>query len=115
GRPGCWCALTAPFHPYRGGKKTGAHASRGGLLSVALSRVFRPVDVIDHPALWSPDFPLLPPHPRRDNAASAAAVRPAPRPLEPYRNGSRSTRRFIMTRGSRVKNPKNRRSKEPKN
>ena len=29
----------------------------GGLLSVALSLTSRPVDVIDHPALWSPDFP----------------------------------------------------------
>ena len=38
---------------------TGARKSRGGLLSVALSRALRPVDVIDHPALWSPDFPLL--------------------------------------------------------
>src|SRR5205823_4450002 len=59
GRPGCWCALTAPFHPYRGGEKTGAHATRGGLLSVALSRALRPVGVADHPVLWSPDFPLL--------------------------------------------------------
>ena len=24
GRPGCWCALTAPFHPYRGSSATGA-------------------------------------------------------------------------------------------
>ncbi len=29
----------------------------GGMLSVALSLTSRPVDVIDHPALWSPDFP----------------------------------------------------------
>jgi hypothetical protein len=29
-----------------------------GLLSVALSLALRPVDVIDHPALRSPDFPL---------------------------------------------------------
>ena len=29
----------------------------GGLLSVALSLASRPVDVIDHPVLWSPDFP----------------------------------------------------------
>ena len=36
----------------------------GGLLSVALSLVSRPVGVTDHPVLWSPDFPLaarLPP------------------------------------------------------
>ena len=29
----------------------------GGLLSVALSLASRPVDVIDHPVRWSPDFP----------------------------------------------------------
>ncbi len=29
----------------------------GGLLSVALSRALRPVDVIHHHVLWSPDFP----------------------------------------------------------
>src|SRR4051812_41241333 len=102
GHPGCWCALTAPFHPYRGGKKTGAHASRGGLLSVALSRALRPVGVADHPVLWSPDFPLLPPDPRRDNMASAATVRPTPRPSEPYRNGRLEDRRFIIAAGSRL-------------
>jgi len=32
-------------------------AWRGGLLSVALSRGSPRVDVIDHPALWSPDLP----------------------------------------------------------
>ena len=30
---------------------------RGGLLSVALSRILRPVDVIHRLVLWSPDFP----------------------------------------------------------
>src|SRR6185295_12268437 len=30
GHPECWCALTAPFHPY--------HREGGGLFSVALSR-----------------------------------------------------------------------------
>ena len=30
----------------------------GGLLSAALSLTLRPVGVTDHPALWSPDFPL---------------------------------------------------------
>ncbi len=29
----------------------------GGLLSVALALISRSVDVIDHPALWCPDFP----------------------------------------------------------
>jgi hypothetical protein len=32
----------------------------GGLFSVALSLASRPVDVIDHPALRSPDFPPAP-------------------------------------------------------
>ena len=32
----------------------------GGLLSAALSLTLRPVDVIDHLALRSPDFPLTP-------------------------------------------------------
>jgi hypothetical protein len=27
GRPGCWCALTAPFHPYRGGQNGGSAAA----------------------------------------------------------------------------------------
>jgi hypothetical protein len=31
----------------------------GGLFSVALSLGSPPLDVIQHPALWSPDFPLL--------------------------------------------------------
>ena len=31
----------------------------GGILSVALSLALRPVDVIDHLARWSPDFPPL--------------------------------------------------------
>jgi hypothetical protein len=35
----------------------GGPASSGGVLSVALSLTSRPVDVIDHPVLWSPDFP----------------------------------------------------------
>ena len=110
GRPGCWCALTAPFHPYRDVPLTGAREqacarstdSRGGLLSVALSRALRPVGVADHPVLWSPDFPL----PSGRNATEgipyrlAAAVRPAPRPPEPYRNGWRRDRRSIIPGGS---------------
>ena len=45
---GRWCALTAPFHPYR---------RAGGLFSVALSLRSPSLDVIQHPALWSSDFP----------------------------------------------------------
>ena len=37
---------------------TGPNERPSGLLSVALSLTFRPVDVIDHLALRSPDFPL---------------------------------------------------------
>ena len=54
-RLACWCALTAPFHPYR----AASHwtAPRGGLFSVALSLVLRPVGVTHRPVLWRPDFP----------------------------------------------------------
>src|ERR1700730_18854291 len=43
GHPGCWCALTAPFHPY--------HREGGGLFSVALSRESPRIAVSNHPAL----------------------------------------------------------------
>src|ERR1700750_846578 len=45
------CALTAPFHPCR-------RSTAGGLFSVALSRESPRLAVSQHPALWSPDFPL---------------------------------------------------------
>ena len=53
--PSARCALTAPFHPYRGSYAT----RRGGLFSVALSLGSRPPDVIRHrmstePGLSSP-------------------------------------------------------------
>jgi len=53
GRPGRWCALTAPFHPClcRPG------AAIGGLFSVALSCGSPRLGVTQHPALWSPDVP----------------------------------------------------------
>ena len=61
GRPGRWCALTAPFHPYRSPvwlwfakSKPQFTSSRGGLLSVALSRALRPVGVTDHPCPVEP-------------------------------------------------------------
>ena len=66
--PRCWCALTAPFHPYRATSRRGLKVPRGGLLSVALSRTLRPADVIGHPVLRSPDFPP---------AAFATGSRPA--------------------------------------
>jgi len=39
----------------------------GGLFSVALSLGSPPLDVIQHPALWSPDFPPLAKMARRDH------------------------------------------------
>ena len=48
--PSFWCALAAPFHPYR-------RLTAGGLFSVALSLRLPPLDVIQHPALCSSDFP----------------------------------------------------------
>ncbi len=45
-------ALTSPFHPYQ---------KNWRFISVALSLKSPPPDVIRHPALWSPDFPHLPP------------------------------------------------------
>ena len=54
-----WCALTAPFHPYQA-RCTAIIRSvhgPGGLFSVALSLGSPPLDVIQHPALRSPDFP----------------------------------------------------------
>ncbi len=45
-----WCAFTAPFHLYN-------VLRRCSLLSVALSIASPLLGVIQHPALWSPDFP----------------------------------------------------------
>ena len=47
--PVAWCQTTSG---------RGAHWP-GGLFSVALSLGSPPLDVIQHPALWSPDFPPL--------------------------------------------------------
>jgi hypothetical protein len=47
------CALTAPFHPCQ------PCEGFGGVFSVALSVASRRPVVNRHPALWSPDFPLL--------------------------------------------------------
>ena len=66
--PGARCALTAPFHPYRG---LGRNRTRGGIFSVALSVGSHLPGVTWHPALRSPDFP--PPCPIR---AKAATVQP---------------------------------------
>ena len=50
----------------------------GGLLSVALSLTSRPVDVIDHPVLRSPDFP--PACRQRKAARKPATAPPTPHP-----------------------------------
>ena len=49
------------FSPLLGNVKSSEDnfALPGGLFSVALSLVSRPVGVTDHPVLWSPDFPLV--------------------------------------------------------
>jgi hypothetical protein len=77
-RPACWCALTAPFHPYR--LLPREDEARGGLLSVALSLILRSVDVIHHPVLRCPDFP-----PARFNE-------PNRRPSSPLRGQLNSSR-----------------------
>ncbi len=67
GRPGRWCALTAPFHPYLCPTSHRCDGGAiGGLFSVALSsdRSPRPGSH-QHRALWSPDFPQTPPTSRR--------------------------------------------------
>jgi len=52
----CWCALTAPFHPYLCYHTRGV-AAIGGLFSVALSFELPRLAVNQHPVLWSPDLP----------------------------------------------------------
>jgi len=71
--PGCWCALTAPFHPYLWSPQRPI----GGLFSAALSLTSRPVGVADHPVLRSPDFPLARNRPLGD---------PSQRPSGPLRS-----------------------------
>src|SRR5512142_479626 len=65
------CALTAPFHPCL--LRVLAHATIGGLFSVALSVALPRLDVIQPAARRSSDFP-----PRPDEPA-AAILRSAPR------------------------------------
>ena len=45
--------------PHRFTLTTRSEEPFGGILSVALSLIFRPVGVTDHPVLRSPDFPLV--------------------------------------------------------
>ena len=51
-----WCALTAPFHPYRPRAET---RDVGGVFSVPLSVGLPRLGVTKHPALWSSDFPRI--------------------------------------------------------
>jgi hypothetical protein len=74
GRPGRWCALTAPFHPCL------CTASRaiGGLFSVALSCGSPRLAVSQHPALWSPDLPQPAATPKRRPGRGHPADSPSP-------------------------------------
>jgi hypothetical protein len=53
--------------------------ANGGLFSVALSRGSPRVDVIDHPAVWSPDLPHRTAKARRDRPADSPVMRIPPR------------------------------------
>ena len=58
--PGRWCALTAPFHPYRSAEADSPCEQGllyGGIFSVALSVGSPRPRVTGHPALWCSDFP----------------------------------------------------------
>ena len=88
GHPRCWCALTAPFHPYLPRKA-------GGLFSVALSRELPRVAVNNRPALWSPDFPRPQACARYALVPEAAAARPTRPP--PYATGRLSVAGTMVT------------------
>ena len=62
--PGRRWALTPPFHRCR-------DRCRGCVLSVALSFGSPRLDVIQRPALWSPDFPQAANHPRPSDRLAA--------------------------------------------
>jgi hypothetical protein len=96
------CALTAPFHPYRPEALQQA-PGLGGVISVALSRGFPRVGVIDHPALRCPDFP------RRRKPPRLLSLR---RPAYPSRTALSSA--SSRSRGSgRRSTPRARRSAVP--
>ena len=67
--PAMRCALTAPFHPYRGRAEA---PSRGGILSVALSLGSPPPDVIRHRTSMEPGLSSPP--------CGGAAIRPSGAP-----------------------------------
>ena len=86
-----------------GGLIDGGPPPIGGLLSVALSLTSRPVDVIDHPVLWSPDFP--PAQQRRKPLQ--ASDRPIRSPTSPHdsRRGPRLARGARRKRDNWIRNP----------
>jgi len=67
--PGRRWALTPPFHRCRG------HEDRGCVLSVALSFGSPRLDVIQRPALWSPDFPQAENRPRPSDRLAGRVYR----------------------------------------
>ena len=95
GRPGCWCALTAPFHPYLCGAAPETGPAIGGLFSVALSCGSPRLGVTQHRARWSPDVPRAgaPKHPARGRPADSP-----PPPLS--RSGGRAPMGIVATHAS---------------
>ena len=92
GRPGCWCALTAPFHPYLCGAAPETGPAIGGLFSVALSCGSPRLGVTQHRARWSPDVPRAGP-PKRP-----ARGRPADSPPTPLsRSAGRAPTGIVAT------------------
>jgi hypothetical protein len=92
GRPGCWCALTAPFHPYLCGAAPETAPAIGGLFSVALSCGSPRLGVTQHLALWSPDVPRAgaPKRPARGRPADS----PPPAIVALSRSSSHRNRRL---------------------
>ena len=90
GRPGRWCALTAPFHPCL----CGVAPAIGGLFSVARSARSPPPGSRQHRALWSPDLP------RRTHEGCAAATRPAHRHDQSGLSRTRPARSVVTRRAS---------------
>ena len=95
GRPGRWCALTAPFHPYLCGAAPETGPAIGGLFSVALSCGSPRLGVTQHRARWSPDVPRTgaPKRPARGRPADSP-------PTSLSRSGSRTPTGIVRSRPS---------------
>src|SRR5262249_27607952 len=76
GRPGRWCALTAPFHPCLFGAAPETGPAIGGLFSVALSCGSPRLGVSQPSALRSPDVPRVGP-PKRPPRGRPAGSSPS--------------------------------------